>query len=130
LQPFVEFVHNLQQADAPVDIDPEPPNSEELQQNETDIPSNDAEDIKLKYKNAAKRSLLTNAVVFIIFFIVSGILQMLNDRSITTLMTMSTLKGLLPIATTVANFGNVQSLTKLYFEKITDKISNFRQTFL
>ncbi len=107
----------------------EPQNLEHSQSNENEIPSDEAEDVKLKYKKAAKRSLLTNVAIFVTFSVISGIVQLLHDRSFAMILTMSSLKSIFPVATTLANFGNIQSLTKLYIEKMMEKISNFKQRF-
>jgi hypothetical protein len=108
------------------------------------IPSNEAEDAKVKYKEAARRSLLTNVAIFLTLFIISSLLQLLHDRSITVIsgllelqhnraltmfMILSSAKTLFPIATALTNFSNIFSLAKLYIEKMTQEISNFMQRF-
>jgi len=81
----------------------------------------------MKLKNATERSFITNFFLFLIFSVVFSFLLLLQDRLAASLITLSSMKWLLPVATTVANFGTVQFVSKQYAEKLSKNIANFRQ---
>ncbi len=67
---------------------------------------------------AAKRSIETNLVVGLVFFLVYGIFILMSSeiRQSFGIIAFSMLKGLLPIFTTVANFGTVHSVMLQYWK--------------
>jgi hypothetical protein len=81
----------------------------------------------MKLKNATERSFITNFFLILIFSVVFSFLFLLRDRLTAAMITFSSMKWLLPVATTVANFGTVQFVLKLYVEKLSERIANFRQ---
>jgi uncharacterized membrane protein (DUF485 family) len=98
-----------------------------LEQAEDVLLSSEEEERKNKLKMAAERSFFTNLAVILIITIVFVFLISVPDRLIAALVTASSMKCLLPVATTVANFGNVQIVLKLYVDQATDKFTKFKQ---
>ena len=66
---------------------------------------------------AAKRSIETNLILVVVFFVVYGAFVVMSSdlRQNYSLFAFSTLKGLLPITTTIANFGTIHSVLLQYW---------------
>jgi hypothetical protein len=80
----------------------------------------DFEDLKMKQLFAAKRSLETNLFLISLFAFIFLSIILLPKREFYTIIVFSTMKGSLPIFTTMANFGTIQTVFSDYkssFEK-------------
>ena len=66
---------------------------------------------------AAKRTLMTNAILSSIFLVVFGLMMICStsNRRYYSVVVLTMLKGALPIFTTIANFGTVQYVIKQYW---------------
>ena len=69
---------------------------------------------------AAKRSIETNLFLGLAFLIVYGIFILMSNklRQSYSIIAFSTLKGLLPIFTTITNFGTVHSVLLQYWKSL------------
>ena len=93
--------------------------------------SSEQVNIEMKAKNevlqarqlsAAKRSLETNLLIIIVFAFVYAIVILLPRREIFCLFVMSLMKGMMPVLTTIANFGTIQSVIFQYWEYLKGKL--------
>jgi hypothetical protein len=65
---------------------------------------------------AAARSLKTNLILSLVFII--GFYFLASFSEILTVVIVSAMKGLVPILTTIANFGKIQHVLALYGQRI------------
>ena len=75
---------------------------------------NETDDLTERQLLAAKRSLKTNLLLIFAFVFVYGIAILLPRREIFCLIVLSVMKGAMPIFTTIANFGTIQSVVLQY----------------
>jgi len=73
---------------------------------------------------ATARSLKTNLVLSFVFIFILLLLAHFSETL--TVLIISTLKGLVPILTTIANFGKIQNVLALYWQNL---VSHLRECF-
>jgi hypothetical protein len=70
--------------------------------------------------SAATRSMKTNLVLSVAFLFIFLSLSIFSD--ILNVLICSSLKGFVPILTTIANFGKIQHILLLYWQNFTESV--------
>jgi hypothetical protein len=87
----------------------------------TELETTNEESLKVDQISSARRSLQTNLVLMMLFVLFYFFILFIPNRQFFSVLIYSLLKGLLPIFTTIANFGTIGSIIRQYY----DYLKNF-----
>ena len=88
------------------------------------------EALQAKQLSSAKRSLETNFFLLLAFMSVFVTLIILPKKEVFSLIAFSTMKGAMPILTTIVNFGTIRSVMAQYKEGLKHTLSDIFQNVL
>jgi hypothetical protein len=81
----------------------------------TELATTNEDSLKVDQISSARRSLKTNLVLITLFILLFFFIFFIPNRQFFSVFIYSVLKGVLPILTTIANFGTIRSVIRQYY---------------